>query len=271
MNTIIMRRAPCNGLILLLSLFVLVSILFPISESSKGRTRTTSNPNDLVTFDDDEIDDENVTTTSDIAANSTNLEPVIIDYTTQDFNKECLNSHNNLRKSVGAPPLEIDPKIVRFAQKRAKRLALDNDTVNLRHDAQNYGENLMVWPSDGPVDCDPVIKMWFDEFKLISNWSDPESAGLETYHFTQVVWKQTKNVGCGAATLNGTGWVFISCNYDPPGNFLSEFPSNVLQPLDMVQGTDIDDQKKLNESSVEFVSNSVDDEEKKCECVCKAR
>jgi len=108
-----MSRISCDGLVLLLTLFVFVSFLFYSVELSKGRTRTTSNPNDLVTFDDEigDIDDENVTTTSDIEANSTAFEPVIVDYTTQNFNKECLESHNELRKSTGVPPLKIDPKV----------------------------------------------------------------------------------------------------------------------------------------------------------------
>ena len=47
----------------------------------------------------------------------------------------------------------------------------------------------------------------------------------ETGHFTQVVWKNTKRVGC-ALSRKGDH-VVVVCRYDPPGNFLGLFETQV--------------------------------------------
>lgn len=93
--------------------FYIISSLLLINQcdSSAGRPKpNVSSPfdeNDLVMFDDDvqEVDDVN-----DLDSNSTH-EEVVRDFTTKDFNEECLKSHNELRKSVGVPPLRISKKV----------------------------------------------------------------------------------------------------------------------------------------------------------------
>ena len=49
---------------------------------------------------------------------------------------------------------------------------------------------------------------------------------LKTGHFTQVVWKDTRQLGCGVAMCDG-GEIWV-CNYSPPGNFVRSFRQNVL-------------------------------------------
>jgi hypothetical protein len=52
-------------------------------------------------------------------------------------------------------------------------------------------------------------------------------------HFTQVVWKGSTSVGCGAADCTGYHGVlpsYVVCRYAPAGNFdtTAEFKANVL-------------------------------------------
>ena len=57
---------------------------------------------------------------------------------------------------------------------------------------------------------------------------EPETGGFsaDTGHFTQVVWRGTREVGCGHAQCNGNDiWV---CQYDPPGNFEGQYQQQVL-------------------------------------------
>jgi hypothetical protein len=44
-------------------------------------------------------------------------------------------------------------------------------------------------------------------------------------HYTQVVWRDTMQVGCGVAncTTGGTTRSYWVCNYDPPGNYLGQY------------------------------------------------
>ena len=57
-------------------------------------------------------------------------------------------------------------------------------------------------------------------------------------HFTQIVWKNTKEVGCATVMCDSLGNVdsseampFTVCNYSPAGNANGEYADNVLQPL----------------------------------------
>jgi hypothetical protein len=69
-----------------------------------------------------------------------------------------------------------------------------------------------------------VIDEWYNEIELY----DFKKPGFseETGHFTQLVWKNTKEIGCGAACQGTT--CAVTCNYYPAGNYIGEFEANVL-------------------------------------------
>jgi hypothetical protein len=52
------------------------------------------------------------------------------------------------------------------------------------------------------------------------------------YHFTQLVWKDTKQIGFGIALSrrNGMKCVYVCVNYWPRGNWQGEFDKNVFRP-----------------------------------------
>lgn len=54
-----------------------------------------------------------------------------------------------------------------------------------------------------------------------------EPTTLKTGHFTQVVWRDSTELGVGMAR-NRNGEVYVVCNYNPAGNFLGSFTDNVL-------------------------------------------
>ena len=45
-------------------------------------------------------------------------------------------------------------------------------------------------------------------------------------HFTQVVWKDSRNFGIAKARSK-SGKIIVVANYDPPGNFLGQYKDNV--------------------------------------------
>ncbi len=56
-------------------------------------------------------------------------------------------------------------------------------------------------------------------------------------HFTQLVWRSSRELGVGRAVgadAKGTGdqRVVVVCAYYPPGNVLNRFPDNVFKPRD---------------------------------------
>ena len=89
-----------------------------------------------------------------------------------------------------------------------------------------YGENL----ANNFPDPTTAIDAWYNEEQEYNYEKQKfsESAG----HYTQLVWKNTTKVGCGAANCNSdaeegsNGWLFI-CEYDPAGHVVGEFGRNV--------------------------------------------
>ena len=73
------------------------------------------------------------------------------------------------------------------------------------------------------------VSMWYDEV----NEYNFSSAGFnkKTGHFTQVVWVNTMDLGCGLA-ISENKKVFAVSNYSPPGNLdsIKAFEKNVLPP-----------------------------------------
>ena len=97
---------------------------------------------------------------------------------------------------------------------------------------QKYGENL-YWASarrwsDGTVEVqqvspEKVVLSWASEKKNYSLTSNSCQNGKICGHYTQIVWKQSKIVGCGRAFCEDKSQVWV-CNYHPPGNVVGQSP-----------------------------------------------
>jgi hypothetical protein len=67
-----------------------------------------------------------------------------------------------------------------------------------------------------------VVGSWAGESKDYDERRFRCAAGAVCGHFTQIVWRDTKEVGCGVA--NGNNSEFWVCYYTPPGNYVGEKP-----------------------------------------------
>jgi len=67
-----------------------------------------------------------------------------------------------------------------------------------------------------------VVKMWASEKPFYSHDTN-SCVGDECLHYTQVVWRKSVHLGCGRAKCKN-GWWFVTCNYDPVGNFEGQSP-----------------------------------------------
>lgn len=148
-----------------------------------------------------------------------------VETSTGKFQIDCIKWHNYYRKLHGSPPLKHSAKLEDFARNRAIEIAVKDGTNFYHPDDLEYGENL-AWNSIERVDCRIPLELWYDEWKIY-NFAKPNITSRNG-HFTQVVWKDTRRIGCGQAISKGkVGGTFTVCNYDPPGNYLNEELENV--------------------------------------------
>lgn len=142
----------------------------------------------------------------------------------QTFRQQALDAHNDYRQKHGAPPLVMDERLNNLAQNWANRMAA---TGQFQHRPNNkFGENLAYY-ENVKVDGRTPVQGWYDEIEFY-DYNRPVFSE-KTGHFTQLVWKSTRKVGCGVAQARG-GRVYVACNYDPFGNMKGQFRQNVLSP-----------------------------------------
>lgn len=80
----------------------------------------------------------------------------------------------------------------------------------------------------GYKDFKTGIDAWYSEVSKYNYGSGGFSSA--TGHFTQVVWKGTKRIGCAKRFCPGSNWTVYICNYDPPGNMQGRYQENVSPP-----------------------------------------
>jgi len=135
---------------------------------------------------------------------------------------EILNAHNQYRAEVNVPPLTWSDTLASHAQEWADHLA--SLGAVLQH-SQGTGEGENLW--GGTSDAFSYTQMiegfgneqqyfvagTFPNVSSTGNWAD-------VGHYTQMVWRNTTEVGCAIASANGND--VLVCRYSPQGNFLRQ-------------------------------------------------
>ncbi len=132
---------------------------------------------------------------------------------------EIVAVHNSIRSKVGVPPLIWSDELAQVAQNWANLLI---SVGTFGHSADNrYGENLFEISGFGASSTAfDVVGAWAAE--SASYQYDTNSCSRVCGHYTQIVWRQTRAVGCGVARdPKREIWV---CNYAPFGNIIGEKP-----------------------------------------------
>lgn len=137
---------------------------------------------------------------------------------TEEEKTILLERHNFWRSEVGVAPLTWSDELAKSAASWAKKLKRG---CRFEHSKVNYGENL--WKgTTGAYPVEQVVDSWASERKDYNYEENTCKTGKVCGHYTQVVWKNTRQIGCAKIECDGmTTWV---CQYDPPGNWVGQKP-----------------------------------------------
>ncbi|KEP51155.1 fruiting body protein Sc7, partial [Rhizoctonia solani 123E] len=138
---------------------------------------------------------------------------------------DYLAPHNNERAEHGAKPLLWNDGLASSAQAWADQCKFNANQLFNRSSIQHSqsGQNLYVGTGN-PTPAD-AIGAWNSESK------DYNPENPQPSHWTQVVWKESTEVGCALkqcapGTIFNAKYVanYYVCHYSPAGNVIGQFP-----------------------------------------------
>jgi len=140
--------------------------------------------------------------------------------------QRLLIAHNRERQDLGLEPLAWNPALAESAQRWADYLA---STGRFEHAPENHrnpeGENLWAG-TKGYFGPEAMVDAWIREKKFFRPGVFPNNSTTgrveDVGHYTQLVWRATREVGCAEAT--GTREDVLVCRYAEAGNWRGERP-----------------------------------------------
>ncbi|MFN0200606.1 MAG: CAP domain-containing protein [Bacteroidia bacterium] len=167
-----------------------------------------------------------VTTTSVAPDKPPVLPPVVSNgetALTQAQINDFLNSHNAIRAEVGVAALTWNENIAAYATKWAEELAKKKGCKLDHRPNGKYGENL--YQGGDELLAKPSEAVYFlAEEKKQYNRDVISDANMEAWHYTQIIWAKSTEIGCGLATCPTKKQVVVVCNYNPMGNITGDNP-----------------------------------------------
>ena len=154
-----------------------------------------------------------------------------------------LLSHNKVREKFNQQPLTWSNSLAGYAQQWVNRLAetqncqmLHRPNYQGEHDSEGFlqvhGENLF-WASAEKLSNGSDKLQHFTPVEVVTAWAEEENfydyqtntcqPGQDCGHFTQMVWHESRQVGCAKAMCADKSQIW-ACNYHPRGNYIGEKP-----------------------------------------------
>ncbi len=141
-----------------------------------------------------------------------------------NIRQKALRLHNEFRKKHNSPELKNNKELNENAQKYAEKLIKNKNKKDFHNNIFNnilLGENIIISNKKTPED---ICNEWYKE-------SDCYDFSLNKYqkdsgHFTQMIWKDTKEFGFGFCFDDESNFCAVALYY-PPGNILGEFSKNI--------------------------------------------
>ena len=142
------------------------------------------------------------------------------------YKNSIIKFHNEIREKHKSPPLKKNEKLNDLASIYAESLVNNQEKINYELNMYNdeiVGENIIVAESKRPEDA---IKKILDEEK---NYDfNKNKFSKATGHFTQAIWKDTTDIGCGFWVDKENKKYYIVLLYYPAGNIFGKFSENVI-------------------------------------------
>ena len=143
----------------------------------------------------------------------------------ETFISEMVKLHNELRIKHDSLPLNENEELNNMASSYAKSLANNQEKNNCEYNVYKeeiLGENIFITDYKKPKDIFKKISNEKYEYDFDKNKYSSSSA-----HFTQAIWKDTTDIGCGFWADKASKKNFIVLLYYPAGNVFGNFNKNV--------------------------------------------
>ena len=136
--------------------------------------------------------------------------------------KEALAAQNRYRAEVNVTPLKWSENLSAQAQKCA-----DYNAANFLSSGQQkhcrtpgFGQNIAMANSNLHLTLTQMVDAWGNEKLNFLNGVYPSVSATgspgDVSHYTQIIWQNTSEVGCGVASASG--YNILVCDYSPQGN-----------------------------------------------------
>jgi uncharacterized protein YkwD len=137
--------------------------------------------------------------------------------------ERLLAEHNRERERTGVPRLVWSERLAGEARNWAQTLA-QTGTFQHASDAE-AGENLWMGTA-GYFAPESMVGAFVEERQNYQHGTFPNVSRTGRWqdvgHYTQVVWRETREVGCAVA--QGADKDYLVCRYWPAGNWRGETP-----------------------------------------------
>ncbi len=141
-----------------------------------------------------------------------------------EYIKGMLRKHNEIRAKHNVENLELNRKLNILAKNYAiKKINNQENVEPLLYKKHALGENIFI--SKTGISSEEICEAWYNEHQNYDYNKNKFQKG--TGHFTQLVWKETKEVGFGKIDYGDS--LCLVALYYPAGNEFGEFTKNVFK------------------------------------------
>lgn len=147
---------------------------------------------------------------------------------TQTERQSFLDSHNEFRQNVSPAATNMKKMIWNHDLEKMSQLWAEN--CKFKHGQPNctnmpfdpIGQNLFLTTAT-TYTPNGAVAAWNSEVDFYTLSSNKCQSSQMCGHYTQVVWANSNEVGCGAKYCTNLGYLVV-CNYGPAGNYVGQKP-----------------------------------------------